>query len=107
MDSGATNILRKAYNAEEWNGAREVGVTLAGDVKRMMKQARTGSVLTDQEVQPIIPMSMLVEAGCKVTWNNSQCMVRHPTLCRLNISLQSGCPELNPRQAREVTADLE
>ena len=52
-------------------------------------------------------MSMLVEAGCKVTWNNNQCMVRHPTPGCLDISLRSVCPELNLLQAREVTADLE
>ena len=68
IDSGATSILRPAVTEKQYLKADEVSVTLAGGARTRMRQAPSGTVLasTTDTIQPIIPMSKMVEAGCKV-----------------------------------------
>ena len=63
IDSGATTILRRASNEDEWRNAQEVSVPLTGNVKKVMRQTANETVVaaTTDSIQPIVPV-----AKCKV-----------------------------------------
>ena len=105
IDSGATSILRPAVTEEEYLKADQVSVTLAGGAKTRMRQAPSGTVLanTTDPIQPIIPMSKMVEAGCKVAWAGRDCSITHPRLGALDVRLT----ELTPEQAKVIIDELE
>lgn len=57
LDGGATNPLRTAM-MDELDHARVVNVTLASGETRLWMN-RTGTLLSDAEVDPIVPMGCL------------------------------------------------
>ena len=66
LDGGATRSLRQCVSAQEWEEAREVEVHLA-QALRLIPWTRT--LLTTEEVQPIVPLGYLVQKGYSVKWD--------------------------------------
>ena len=92
IDSGATSALRTGSEAEI-AAATPVSVQLAVGETHMFANAH-GTLLTPDEVQPIIPMAFLPDLGCSMTWSDRGCAVRHPRKGLLPVRLHHHCPEL-------------
>ena len=92
LDSGATAALRTGSQAEI-SVATAVSVQLAVGEARMFANAY-GTLLTPNEIQPILPMAFLPDLGCSVTWTDRGCSVRHPRKGLLPVRLNHQCPEL-------------
>ena len=106
LDGGATNPLRTAM-MDELDHARVVNVTLASGETRLWMN-RTGTLLSDAEVDPIVPMGCLAsELRCNVTWEGSLCRVWHPDRGWLDITMIDQCPYVDRSVALDLIQELE
>ena len=105
IDSGATAALRTGSQAEI-AAATAVSVQLAVGKARMFANAY-GTLLTPNEVQPILPMAFLPDLGCSMTWTDRGCSVRHPRKGLLPVRLSHQCPELPVDLVLELIRDHE
>ena len=113
LDSGSTHVLRPAHNEFEEENTEAVCVTLAGDEKKVLKQAPSGSILLAAEekdkVQTIVPFGAMIDRlNCKLKWNKNGLVLVHPTHGRIKTRVRAGCPEMTDAgQAAEIIAELE
>ena len=105
LDSGATHILRRALDANEWSLAEETDVQTAVGKCRLRKKGST--LLTDYEVQAIIPLGLLASEGLKIDWSRGGCSVRHPRFGRIPVEIEQNCPYVSGRWGRRLIEDLE
>ncbi|CAE7501852.1 unnamed protein product, partial [Symbiodinium microadriaticum] len=57
--------------------------------------------------EPIVSMSKLVRLGFHVAWRQKTCAVVHPTLGRVPVVVQDGCPRVDRRVALDLIARIE
>ena len=99
LDGGATNPLRTAL-MDELDHAAMGGTRLWIN--------RTGTLLSDVEVDPMVPMGCLAsELRCNVTWEGSLCRVRHPGRGWLDITMIGQCPYVDRSVALDLIQELE
>ena len=73
LDGGATHCLRKPESKEEWDSAKEVEVHLAQGSTILRQKSWSRTLLTQDDVQPIVPLGVLVElCGYAVRWGRIQ-----------------------------------
>ena len=78
LDGGATNPLRMGEQFE-LDDAQLVDVSLATGEDARLWMNRTGTLMSNVAVVPIVPMGCLAnELGCTVAWEGSLCRVWHP-----------------------------
>ena len=88
LDGGATHCLRQVRNEVEWNNSQEVSVALAqGDVV-MRQHGESGTLLTRESVQPIVPLSQVAALGYRVDWTSQHCSITHPAKKDLEITME-------------------
>eukprot|EP00434_Breviolum_minutum_P011457 symbB.v1.2.010103.t1/scaffold656.1/size175949/5 len=92
LDGGATHCLRKTENEREWEESLPVKVQLASGEASMRMHPRKKTLLVNQEVQNIIPVSKMTELGYEVKWMKSGCQVHGPQGERLEVDMEQGCP---------------
>ena len=107
IDGGATHCLREVKSDEEWKKAKEIRVALAeGDT--MMKQVeRTKTLITQERVQPIVPMCLVTALGYKVEWTAGECRIHHGTRGQLPVKLCQGCPTLPLEEGMRLMEEVE
>ena len=98
LDGGATHALRQARDSEK-EGLWEVEVELALGTARLYRHENTSALLTLDDVEPIIPLRMLVESGFSIKWGKRGCVIEHPAHGRLTCWLRHGCPVMNRGEA--------
>eukprot|EP00439_Symbiodinium_sp_Y106_P031511 s7133_g3.t2 len=99
LEGGATNPLRTAL-MDELDHAAMGGTRLWIN--------RTGTLLSDVEVDPMVPMGCLAsELRCNVTWEGSLCRVRHPGRGWLDITMIGQCPYVDRSVALDLIQELE
>ena len=91
LDGGATRCLRTSHGESEWLSSKEIKVTLA-DGETVLRQLPNGTLITLQQVQPIVPVSLVAALGYSVNWDKNGCDISHPRLGALPVSLSQGCP---------------
>ena len=120
LDSGATHCLRNAIDEEEWLGAEEVVVQLAGNKSLTMRLTQTGSLLmpprsttTSSSVgttggQTIVPLGELVKTlGYTMIWSPNGCVLRDSDGGEQRLRVTGGCPHLHETEALAMIARLE
>ena len=111
VDSGATHPLRKATSSDEWNQARSVQVSLAGNRMVEMHMTESGTLLlpvSDLGSTTIVPVGDLVQTlGYRVDWSRKQCRLLAPDGKALRLTMRDGCPQLPECQALDLIARLE
>ena len=95
LDGGATHCLRTSYDNQEWKRAHEIEVSLAEGTKTMKQCPFTKTLLTKEEVQSIIPVSLVASLGYNIQWNESGCRISHQGRPDLPVQLVQGCPTLD------------
>ena len=105
LDGGATHCLKRARSQVEWDNARPVTVKLASGEAQLLV---SGTLLTQQQVQEIIPVSKMLEAGYQLQWTKEGgCKVEHPRHGRLPITMVQGCPTIDPGWGSTMMEEIE
>ena len=107
LDGGATHCLRMARDAQEWNEARPIVVKLASGQAHLRQNEQTGTLLTQEEVQPLIQVGKLIEIGCQLTWTRDRCRVEHLTFGIIPVELQMGCPMVEQSWGKILMQEVE
>ena len=105
LDGGATHPLRQCKNRAEWNAATPTVVNLAlGEAHLWQKE--NGTLLTEEQVQPIIPVQDLTMIGVKVTWVDGVCRM---TLqgSKLGVYMDQGCPCVGAVEGKRLMEQVE
>ncbi|CAL1147447.1 unnamed protein product [Cladocopium goreaui] len=109
VDSGATHPLRPMRLGESKNDYKKVSVTLANGESTALQVTPGGVMVSERkDVEPIIPMGMLVQKlGCRVDWNQGTLQIHHPDRGLLPVQPQEGCPQIPRALALELIDELE
>ena len=106
LDGGATHALRRG-SAEELANAEPVQVELAHGSTMLWKRKGSMTLLSREEVEPIIPLRMLVENGYMLKWSAASCEISHPDHGKIRCWRRSGCPVMNREEALNLLSQLE
>ena len=106
LDSGATHPLRKPKNGKEWQDAAETTVqTATGECR--LKQTELGTLLTTEDVCPIVPLGAVMKMGAKLHWESNNCRLQHPTLGNMRVWVDNNCPYVSADDGRRLVEEIE
>ena len=97
----------------EWhtlmNGVKmiPIEVELAQGTTVLYRHPKHRTLLSLEEVEPIIPFRLLVERGCKVEWRKTGCSIRRPTLGAIDCWLRNGCLTMHRQPALDMLSQIE
>ena len=94
LDGGATHGLRRGL-PHELEGAEVVTVELAHGSTTLFRKAGCSTLLAKEEVEPIVPVRQLIEAGYQLKWSSSEVAIWHPTKGSIKCWRRQGCPVLD------------
>ena len=60
-----------------------------------------------REVEPIIPLHMLIDRGYRLTWKPGHCSIDHPVHGRVERVLRAGCPVMRRKEALQLIDQFE
>ena len=106
LDGGATNALRQG-GPEEIAKAMEVSVELAAGSVKLFQCLETGTLLSAERVEPIVPLRGLVSLGYRIRWDERGCLIFHPQRGRIRCWLRNGCPVVTEVHALGLISDIE
>lgn len=108
LDSGATHPLRPLKKEEVPERMPLVKVTLAGGQDVQMRLSEGGSIVSEDNVEPIVPLGLLTRLlQCSVRWEEGGMKVIHPLKGKLEVKLEEGCPLVPRRLAMELIEEIE
>ena len=107
IDGGATHCLRTRRNDREWQEAREVNVKLASGEVRMRQHPKTATLLVEDSIQAIVPVSKLTECGYSVHWDREACRIEHVRHGRVPVEMNQGCPTVDADWGEKLMAEIE
>eukprot|EP00434_Breviolum_minutum_P014564 symbB.v1.2.012841.t1/scaffold887.1/size155094/8 len=107
LDSGATHCLRKASSLQEWDSAAPVRVMLASGEAELRQCQETSTLLTQEEVQMVLPVAKILEVGYTLLWTKEGCRVEHPSLGKVPVRLAQGCPTVGDDWGKMMMQDIE
>ena len=106
IDGGATHALRTA-KPHEIADAEEVQVELASGSVWLLRHPSHRTLLSLDEIEPILPVHMLISKGYKVDWQKHHCVFRHPAKADIHCTLRGGCPVVDRDEALELLEAFE
>ena len=107
IDGGATHCLRQAKSRAEWNAAVPVRVFLATGEAQLRQNVESATLLVEEAIQPIIPVSKLVEGGYVVSWCKKKCEVEHGSHGKIPIVMVQGCPTVSKAWGEKLMMEIE
>ena len=109
VDSGATHCLRPVNPGEDIEKYVKVMVSLAdGNHTRLHMSPGGAMVSEDANIEPILPMGMLVnELKCQTVWSEAEIKIWHPVRGNLDVKMVDRCPHLSRALALDLIAELE
>ena len=106
LDGGATNCLRRARSDQEYQQAEPVQVSLASGSVHMRQSPQSRTLLVKEEVQPIVPLSDLINIGVSIEWNDRGCKMKHAGRI-LPVFLDEGCPVIGLTEGLDLVRQVE
>ena len=106
LDGGATNCLRRARSDQEYQQAEPVQVSLASGSVSMRQSPQSRTLLVKEEVQPIVPLSDLINIGVSIEWNDRGCKMKHAGRI-LPVYLDEGCPVIGLTEGLDLMRQVE
>ncbi|CAL1162674.1 unnamed protein product [Cladocopium goreaui] len=106
LDGGATHALRQAKSSEVphlW----PVQVEMAMGSVTLYRCAAHNTLLALNNVEPIIPLRLLVDHGFKIDWQKDRCDISHPKHGNLQCVRRQGCPVMDRSEALSLLESLE
>ena len=107
LDGGATHCLRRAESEEEWNRAQEVRVELAEGSVMLRQIPWTKTLLTQNEVQTIVPLGVLISLGYEAYWEKDRFTLTDPSGALLGVMVEGMCPTVDEGLGRELIKEIE
>lgn len=107
IDGGATHCMRTKRNEEEWKSAKEVIVKLAEGEAKMKQCLDTNTLITEKEVQAIVPMSKVTEVGYVVKWDRDECRIEHAHHGKIPVEMSQGCPTVEKEWGERLMKEIE
>ena len=108
LDSGATHALRGRRRKEDLRHLREIQVSLACGKKVPLKMTKGGTMVSSEDVEPIVPLGRLVSVlGCKLEWDQQGLVLNHPQRGAIKTRDQGGCPHVRKELALSLIEELE
>ena len=89
----------------EWNAATPQ-VILAEGTTSKMKLKGTLTLITLEDIQPIVPMGVLTLMGYEVEWKQGNCRVRRRNQ-NLEVEMVDSCPMVDARVALNLIDEME
>ena len=77
IDGGATRCLHQCRSQEEWIAAVPIKVQLASGETEMKQDIKASTLLVQRSIQPIVPVSKLVDLGYVVNWSKDRCIIEN------------------------------
>ena len=106
LDGGATHPLRMA-KPQELPYLQPITVELAYGHTTLYHYPGLSTILSKEEVEPIIPLRMLVDGGYRIHWTRTGCTIRFGRDRALQCWLRGGCPVMDRHDALELLDELE
>ena len=106
LDGGATNALRVG-TAQELADAVPVQVELAAGTAQLFQDPNTGTLLTKEAVEPIVPLRGLINLGYRIQWDTNGCVIEHGKHGRIKCWLRNGCPVVLENHALLLIDEIE
>ena len=109
LDSGATHPMRGRKEGEDLKKLEEVQVSLANGAQVAMRMTQKGvMVLDESDVEPIAPMSHIIERlGYTMSWSGRQMKLTHPWKQDIKVVMINGCPQVPQGVALHLIDELE
>ena len=99
IDSGASACMRAKIDGDVVVGVRVVSLA-QGEAEVEVNQA--GTLLTSQQIEPIVSARHLIKCGFKITWSRRAFLLLDPQGVAVPAVIQAGCP----RVTRSVALSL-
>ena len=107
IDGGATHCLRQAVDQAEWEESVPVSVQLATGEAKMRHHLPSNTLVTWDRVQPIVPVTKLLDVGYTVVWTRDQCRIEHSKMGQLPVKLIQGCPTVDNTCGQRLLQEIE
>ena len=106
LDSGATACMRAASEGEMWGLPERVVQLAQGEIRLRVNPG--GTLLTEQQVDPIVSLHRLCQIGYRMDWSReSGCRVTGPGRNALRVYADSGCPEVDQQAGLTLIREIE
>ena len=106
LDGGATHPLRMAEVGEK-DHLIPVQVELAHGSTTLYRKEGCSTLLSLDEVEPIIPLSLLVQHGFRIDWSANGCTINHPRQGPILCWLRGGRPVMKRSAALAMLREFE
>ena len=80
-------------------------VKLATGAVQLRQCKETGTLLTTEPVQAIVPVSKMLQTGYNMMWTKDECVVENAGHQRLPVTMVQGCPTVN-KECGDMLMDL-
>ena len=107
IDGGATHCLRQARSQAEWEESVPVSVQLATGEAKMRHHLQSNTLVTLEKVQPIVPVTKLMDIGYTLIWTRDQCRIEHSKFGQLSVTLVQGCPTVDSSCGQKLVQEIE
>ena len=105
IDSGASSCLRQARGEEPAGLVRRVVDLAQGSAELFVTSC--GTLVSTEPVETIVALGSLIKLGCRLQWNEAECILWHPSRGRIRLNVQSGCPRIAEQLALELIDEVE
>ena len=95
VDGGATHALRRGTRAELAD-SEPVTVELAHGSVVLKKKRHCSTLLTEEDVEPILPIRLLIDHGFTINWTATEIQIIHPKRGSPTLLEKTGMPRHAP-----------
>ena len=106
LDGGATHGLRTAEPGER-HELEPVQVELAAGSTWLYRHRGHRTLLSLEEVEPILPLHRVISLGYKLEWSRKGCRIHHPERGIINCIMRGGCPTMDREEGLALLKEME
>ena len=106
VDGGATHALRRGTK-EELARSKPISVELAKGSTTLFRMPGCSTLFAEEEVEPIIPVRLLIDHGYQVKWDKTGCVIVHPQHGAIKSWRRAGCPVMDRDAGLRLLHELE
>ena len=106
VDGGATHALRRGTK-EELARSKPISVELAKGSTTLFRMPGCSTLFAEEEVEPIIPVRLLIDHGYQVKWDKTGCVIVHPQHGAIKSWRRAACPVMDRDAGLRLLHELE
>ena len=105
IDSGASNCLRQAVGQEAKHLLRRTVGLAQGTAELLVTPC--GTLVSEEPVETIVALGLLIKMGCRLQWEERECVLWHPRKGRVSVHISTGCPRISEALGVEFITEIE